>query len=232
MATTNLDMEIDGASKLSEESKAEQLQQAGVNGGATEEGREKIAVLNAEIAPTAAHSSDLQAEQVEELLLDKALMSLETQPIAKLRKRFLKEGDVMVVLDRHDLSITCRLRSEDLRRSTGASFLLDPDVKQSNAEGVKYLCVLEIVNGEDMPRLAGRSLATELNGSGPLYAQNSVRAAELKMENAAARRRRSTGSEPTSPSFVRYRTWNLSTSSSTGEIFTLPYLTSKPSAAL
>ncbi|KAI5364956.1 hypothetical protein Slin15195_G044940 [Septoria linicola] len=185
MATTNLDMEIDGASKISEETKAEQLQQVAVNGGATDEGCEKIATLNAEITPTTAHSSDMQTEQVEELLLDKALMSLKTQPISKFRRRFLKEGDVMVVLDRSDLSITCRLRSEDLRRSTGASFLLAPAVKRSDAEGVNYLCVLEVVDGEGMPRLAGRSLSTKLSGYGPLYAQNSIDAARLKSENAA-----------------------------------------------
>ncbi|CAK1365835.1 uncharacterized protein RHO25_010614 [Cercospora beticola] len=103
------------------------------------------------------------------LLVDQAIAAISGQQVGKLRKRFLRSGgDVIIVLDRHDLSISCCIRSEDLRKGSAATYLLEPD--PSRVDGIiRYFCVLESIKGEKVPRLAGRPLSHESHEDERVY---------------------------------------------------------------
>ena len=104
------------------------------------------------------------------LLVDQVMAAISSSQVGRLRKRFLRsDGDVLIVLDRHNLSISCRIWSGDLRKGSAASYLLEPDL--SRIDGIRYLCVLDSSLGGHMPRLAGRPLSHEIREGERVYSQ-------------------------------------------------------------
>ncbi|PPJ59743.1 hypothetical protein CBER1_09513 [Cercospora berteroae] len=123
-----------------------------------------------ELSQLTAADSDDPDRTGPRLLVDQVMMAISSPRVGKLRKRFLRSGgDVIIVLDRHDLSISCRIRSEDLRKGSAATYLPEPDL--SRGDGVRYLCVLDSSLGEHMPRLAGRPLSHEIREGERVYSQ-------------------------------------------------------------
>lgn len=59
-------------------------------------------------------------------LLRNCLTAMQTELVARLRRFSFRHGDLAIILDVHDLSVTGRVRAEDLPRSSAAEYLIEP----------------------------------------------------------------------------------------------------------
>ncbi|KAF7189228.1 putative amino-acid permease C15C4.04c [Pseudocercospora fuligena] len=94
-------------------------------------------------------------------LVEQALAEMEVGKCPKTRKKFLRKGDVLIVLDDNNLGLSCRVRMEDLRAASSwfeESLSAAPETP-SGSDGVKYLYTLQRPTSSDsVPELLMRSL--------------------------------------------------------------------------
>ncbi|KXT16104.1 hypothetical protein AC579_5069 [Pseudocercospora musae] len=78
-------------------------------------------------------------------LIEEALSEMELGKCPKTRKKFLRKGEVLIVLDSHNLGLSCRVRIEDLRAASTwfEGSLSSAAVTSSGPHGVKYLYTLQ-----------------------------------------------------------------------------------------
>ncbi|KXS98244.1 hypothetical protein AC578_6277 [Pseudocercospora eumusae] len=94
-------------------------------------------------------------------LVEEVLAQMELGKCSKTRKKFLRKGDVLLVPNRDNLGLSCRLRSEELRAASSwfAESLSSATATLLGLDGVKYLYTLQspsVVGG--VPNLLLRDL--------------------------------------------------------------------------